>query len=282
MEEIEDNKGGTHDKREIISAYTLQAETYDAIDTEAFYINEYKLYDKHLNKLKPHVKGNVLDLGCGTGLQIPFLSGYAKSVIGIDLTYPLLEKAKEKFKDNSHVLLMQADALSLPFPDSCFDFISSYGLVISHIHDYEKAFSEMKRVIKPGGIVGISALNKWNLHLIYHPKELKDAILLKNTGQWRKWECVYSVSGERVSLKLKSFSFHELKTVLKKNSFEPFYFIGAHILSLIIPLKFQYGMRVNYWGKLYYMLGKVDNIFNTKFPFYKLGYSILIAAKCVK
>jgi len=258
MEETEDHKVGTHEKMEIISAYTLQAETYDAIDTEAFYINEYKLYDKHLTKLKPY------------------------GVIGIDITYPLLEKAKEKFKDNSHVLLMQADALSLPFPDSCFDFISSYGLVISHIHDYEKAFSEMKRVIKPGGIVGISALNKWNLHLIYHPKELKDAILLKKTGQWRKWECVYSVSGERVSLKLKSFSFNELKTLLKKNCFEPFYFIGAHILSLIIPLKFQYGMRVNYWGKLYYMLGKVDNIFNTKFPFYKLGYSILIGAKCVK
>ncbi|MFB0517921.1 MAG: class I SAM-dependent methyltransferase [Acidobacteriota bacterium] len=280
--EIEDDKPGGQNNDDIVSAYTLQAETYDAIDTEAFYINEYRLYNKHLNSLKQYIKGNVLDLGCGTGLQIPFLSKYAKTVSGIDITYPLLIKAKKKLKDKSNILIIKADAINLPFPDSCFDFISSYGGVVSHIKEYEKAFSEMSRVIKPGGICAFSALNKWNLHLLYHPKELKEAILLKKTGQWRKWECAYSTDVERVSLYLKSFSFSELNTLLKKYHFEPISFAATNILSLIIPLRLQYGMKINFWGRICSFLGKADDIINTKFPFYQLGYTILVGAKSIK
>ncbi|MDH5714936.1 MAG: class I SAM-dependent methyltransferase [Candidatus Aminicenantes bacterium] len=280
--EIEDDKPGGQNNDDIVSAYTLQAETYDAIDTEAFYINEYELYNKHLNILKPFIRGNVLDLGCGTGLQIPFLSKYAKTVSGIDITYPLLKKAQEKFPDKANILLIQADALNLPFPDSHFDYISSYGGMISHIKEYEKAFSEISRVIKPGGIIAFSVLNKWNLHLLYHPRELSKAILLKKTGQWRKWECAYSTDGERVSLYLKTFSFGELNTLLEKYYFEPISFMGVHILSLLIPLRFQYGMKVNFWGKLFRRLGKVDSTINTRFPFYKLGYTILMGAKSIK
>ncbi len=280
MQIIKSNKALTQTIDDVISSYSTQAETYDAIETEAFYINQYEVYSKHLNSLKQHIKGKVLDLGCGTGLQIPFLSKYANNVIGIDITYFLLEKAIEKFKWNPKVSFIHGDAINLPFSDSYFDFISSYGEVISHIDDYEKAISEMRRVIKPGGIVTFSVLNKWNLHLLYHPKELEDAILFRNIGQWRKWELLLE-NGEMVSLRLKSFAFKEIKKLLKENSFEPLSFMGAHIIPLIIPLRFQYG-RINFWGKLYRTLAKADYHINTKFPFYKLGYHILVSAKCIK
>lgn len=280
MPTLINNKTVNQTTNDIVSSYDMQAETYDAIETEAFYINQYGVYDKHLISIKQHIKGNVLDLGCGTGLQIPFLNEYARKVIGIDITYSLLEKAIEKFENNAKVTLIQGNALSLPFPDSYFDFISSYGEVISHIHEYERAFSEMSRVIKPGGVVAFSVLNKWNLHLLYHPRELKDAISLRKIGQWRKWELVLE-NGEQVSLRLKSFALAELKKLLEDNCFMPISFMGIHIIPLLIPLRFQYG-KVNLWGRLYRALGKVDYSINTKFPFYKLGYDILVAAQCIK
>jgi len=280
MQKIKEKRTLNQSSKDIISSYDVQAETYDAIETEAFYINQYEVYDKHLSSLKQYIKGNVLDLGCGTGLQIPFLSKYAKKVIGIDLTNSLLEKAAEKFQNNAKVSLIQGDALSLPFPNSYFDFISSYGEVISHISEYEKALSEMSRVIKPGGIIAFSVLNKWNLHLLYHPRELENAILLRNIGQLRKW-VLYLENGEKVSLWLKSFAFNELKSLLKKNLFESLCFMGAHIIPLIIPLRLQYG-NINIWGKLYRALGKADYHINTKSPFYKFGYHIIVGARSIK
>jgi ubiquinone/menaquinone biosynthesis C-methylase UbiE len=280
MQAIKNNKANTQTIDDVISSYDTQAETYDAIETEAFYINQYAVYNKHLTSLKHYIKGNVLDLGCGTGLQIPFLMKHANNVTGIDITYSLLEKAIEKFKDNPKISLLQCDATNLPFPDSYFDFISSYGEVISHIDDYEKAFAEMKRVIKPGGTIAFSVLNKWNMHVFYHPRELKDAILSKNVGQRRKWELLLE-SGEMVSLRLKTFAFKELKKLLKENSFEPLSFMGAHVIPLIIPLKLQYG-KINFWGKLYSILAKIDYRINAIFPFYKFGYHILVGARCIK
>ena len=81
---------------DVVHAYTLEAETYDDIDTEAFYINQYDLYETHLQELAPSIHGYVLDLGCGTGLQLPLLCRHATYTIGLDLTWALLKKAHQK------------------------------------------------------------------------------------------------------------------------------------------------------------------------------------------
>ena len=118
--------------------------------------------------------------------------------------------------------------------------------------------------------------------MLYHPKELFQAISLCNKGQIRKWECVISEqTGEKMSLDLKTFSFSELKSILYANNFEIFSTVGVHVLSMAIPVEWQYG-RINIWGRLFKSLGKIDKLVNHVPPFNKLGYTILIGARSTK
>jgi ubiquinone/menaquinone biosynthesis C-methylase UbiE len=95
-----------------------------------------------------------LEVGCGTGAFTELILGQAapERIIGIDPSTPLLEHAKHT------VTARQADfrigtAIDLPFGTGEFDVVVS-ALVIHFIPDRPKAFREMLRVTKPGGVVG--------------------------------------------------------------------------------------------------------------------------------
>jgi phosphatidylethanolamine/phosphatidyl-N-methylethanolamine N-methyltransferase len=91
----------------------------------------------------------VLDLGIGTGASLPFYPRQGH-VIGIDLSDGMLREARKKVREHNinNVTLVQANALSLPFPDSFFDhvFISH---VISVVSDPVVLVKEAQRVAKP-------------------------------------------------------------------------------------------------------------------------------------
>jgi phosphatidylethanolamine/phosphatidyl-N-methylethanolamine N-methyltransferase len=91
----------------------------------------------------------VLDLGIGTGQSLNFYPRKGR-VIGIDLSDGMLREARKKVRENdlTHVSLVQANALVLPFPDNCFDhvFISH---VISVVSDPVVLVREAQRVAKP-------------------------------------------------------------------------------------------------------------------------------------
>ena len=61
--------------------------------------------------------------------------------------------------------LMVGDALSLPFPDDSFDRLIC-SEVLEHIPDYQAAMTEIWRVVKPGGRIGISVPHGWPEHLL--------------------------------------------------------------------------------------------------------------------
>ena len=115
---------------EVARAYDMMAPRYDEVDTEAFYHNQYRAYSRHLSQHSASIHGRVLDLGCGTGLQIGFVKSVADSVVGIDISEGLLAQARKKFPD---VEFRCADACNLPFENDSFDTVISYGEVISHI-----------------------------------------------------------------------------------------------------------------------------------------------------
>lgn len=97
----------------------------------------------------------VLDLACGTGLNIPHLRelvGERGQVVGVDLTPAMLDIARKMIvkKGWTNIEMREADAANLPFPDASFDkAMVSFALVI--IPDFVKALEEVRRVLVPGG-----------------------------------------------------------------------------------------------------------------------------------
>lgn len=93
----------------------------------------------------------VLEYGCGPGSQSFLLAKYAQEVTAIDISdYAITEaqkKAAQEHYENLKFLEMNAEVLD--FPDNSFDMV--YGNAIIHHLDLSVAFSEIKRVLKPGG-----------------------------------------------------------------------------------------------------------------------------------
>lgn len=101
--------------------------------------------------------GNVLEVGVGTGLALPFYKPELK-VTGIDFSAEMLEKARAKVQEMSLrqvVTLRQMDARDLDFPDNHFDTIAAMH-VLSVVPEPGRVMSEIARVCKPGGQVVIT------------------------------------------------------------------------------------------------------------------------------
>jgi ubiquinone/menaquinone biosynthesis C-methylase UbiE len=92
--------------------------------------------------------GRTLDLGCGTGRNLPLLPAGARAV-GVDPCAQSLGRARRRAPA---ALLVQARAEALPFRDGAFDTIAS-GLVLCSVIDPPAAAAEMLRVLAPGGSV---------------------------------------------------------------------------------------------------------------------------------
>ena len=110
----------------------------------------YSLLNRYLPRNKSKQERRALDLGCGTGLNLDHLSDYAQPV-GTDFS----EEALHFCLERGHNLLCKADAAELPFPDKQFDIITALD-VIEHLDDDLDALTELRRVLRPGGLLIIS------------------------------------------------------------------------------------------------------------------------------
>lgn len=117
---------------------------------------------------KIHNNDSVLDLGCGYGRIIPFLSRRARSVVGIDTSLSSLLMGKEMLSGISNYNLLQMDALHLGFRDNSFDVVVCIQNGISAFHvDQKELMKETIRVTKPGGKILFSSYAEkfWNHRL---------------------------------------------------------------------------------------------------------------------
>lgn len=95
----------------------------------------------------------VLDVGCGTGSLSFALPEFANvsAVVGVDLAQGYVEFAKTRNKD-PRISFQQADARSLPFEDKSFD--RAFAMLVLHfVSESAKAVGEMRRVVRPGGLI---------------------------------------------------------------------------------------------------------------------------------
>ncbi len=111
-----------------------------------------------LGELEPEER--VLDLGCGAGtdtLVAAQMVGPKGHVTGIDMTPEMLAKARSAAEEMglANVELVEGEAEKLPFEDETFDVVISNG-VIDLVPDKDAVFSEIFRVLKPGGRIQIA------------------------------------------------------------------------------------------------------------------------------
>jgi ubiquinone/menaquinone biosynthesis C-methylase UbiE len=97
----------------------------------------------------------VLDIGCGSGVDVIFaamMAGSSGKIVGIDVTPEMLKRAKENlaFTDLTNITFEKAGADNLPFADQDFDVVISNG-AFNLVPDKPKALSEVFRVLKSKG-----------------------------------------------------------------------------------------------------------------------------------
>jgi phosphatidylethanolamine/phosphatidyl-N-methylethanolamine N-methyltransferase len=139
------------EKRQVQRAYELYAPIYDFIFDWIFAPGRAAAV-RQLD-LKPN--DVTLEVGIGTGLNLPLYPPTSR-LIGIDLSQEMLDKAVERVQTLAmpNVTLKVMDATALDFAENEFDkALATY--TISAVPDPVAVLREMRRVVKPGGVIVI-------------------------------------------------------------------------------------------------------------------------------
>lgn len=107
---------------------------------------------------------HVLDLACGTGWFTQLLSPFVGHITGVDIDQGMLDIAQEELEGIENITLSQGDMLNLSFDNNSFDMITCYLdslCFLENGEDVRTAFSEMYRVLKPGGVLLFDVLTPY-------------------------------------------------------------------------------------------------------------------------
>jgi ubiquinone/menaquinone biosynthesis C-methylase UbiE len=104
----------------------------------------------HREALIPQATGRVLEIGGGTGANLPFYEG-AETLTVTEPDRPMMHRLERRLRERfPEALLLRAPAEDLPFEDGSFDVAVS-TLVLCTVDDQPRALRELRRVLKPGG-----------------------------------------------------------------------------------------------------------------------------------
>jgi ubiquinone/menaquinone biosynthesis C-methylase UbiE len=135
-----------------LQRYQRIAPLYDLLDVPF----EQRRYRALRPLLFAGLSGRLLDAGVGTGRNFPYYPPGA-AVVGIDLSPAMLARAGTRRNQASAALeLRQMDVTSLDFPDASFDAaVATFLFCVLSDELQPRALKELRRVVKPGGLVRI-------------------------------------------------------------------------------------------------------------------------------
>ena len=87
----------------------------------------------------------VLDTGCGNGRPLAMLRDTGCDAIGLDLSFGMAQQA-------GHPAVATGDVQRLPFATAAFDAVAAF-MMLYHVPDQAAAAAELRRVLKPGGVL---------------------------------------------------------------------------------------------------------------------------------
>ena len=206
---------------------------------------------EHLDSFASGQQITVLDVGCGTGvfLEEMIKKGYAAA--GIDLSLAMILDADRKLSVYKGILsdVVCADVDRLPFPDNYFDAVTCVG-VLEYLKNEVRTLIELKRVLKPHGIVIFTLPNKYKLKNLLDPYYylirlwqyifVKLGLRKKKNPDLRRYSSNESFTNKRYSIsKLRSIVKNSELTLKEISSigYGPVTFWKKEILTLKMSLR---------------------------------------------
>lgn len=101
--------------------------------------------------------GDVLEVACGPGIGLGYVARKARSVVGGDVDERLLQAAHRHY--GGRIPLLRLDAQALPFAGRAFDAVILFE-ALYYLHEPERFLAETRRVLRPGGMLLISTVNR--------------------------------------------------------------------------------------------------------------------------
>jgi SAM-dependent methyltransferase len=156
-------------------------------------------------RLNLHLKGKVLDIGCGIGDML----SYRKNTVGLDVN-PLNVAFCKKRKLTAH--LMKPNMI--PFGDKTFDSVMLDN-VLEHIESPSLLFKEIRRVLKPEGLVligvpGEKGYQSDDDHKIFYDEKKLQALAQKNKFNVDQFFYTPLVKSKCLSQHVKQYSIYSL------------------------------------------------------------------------
>jgi demethylmenaquinone methyltransferase/2-methoxy-6-polyprenyl-1,4-benzoquinol methylase len=147
----------TNSKSHVHGVFERIAPKYDLMN-DLISFRRHKAWRKFtMKKMNVSPGQTALDLCCGTcdwTIALAEASG-SGDVVGLDFSQNMLDVGAlkiEKLALDKQIKLVQGNAMSLPFADSSFDYVT-IGFGLRNVPDYLQVLKEMQRVVKPGGLV---------------------------------------------------------------------------------------------------------------------------------
>ncbi len=151
------------------------------------YSNEDRIY-RNLNVVTDFAGKRILEVGAGSGRDsfqlaqdnaMVYVLDYSSRALGI------ISKLNEQH--GRPLILIQADALQLPFADGTLDIVFHQGLM-EHFNDPGRLLSEQYRVLKPGGLLLVDVPQRYHIYTL-----IKHILILLN--RWfAGWETEFSIN----------------------------------------------------------------------------------------
>ena len=157
------NPNEKNKKEQVSNMFNAIAHRYDFLN-HVLSVGIDRLWRRRaVNNVKKYNPRNILDIATGTGdFAIASLRLKPESITGVDISVGMLQYGNEKIakKGLSHIIkLEQGDSENLQFNTDTFDAIT-VGFGVRNFENLEKGLSEMRRVLKTGGVVAILEFSK--------------------------------------------------------------------------------------------------------------------------